>query len=90
VDAVLHGRPHGLSPRSAQYRFLRATGVAFQAFRQIARARRAAALLEQGMALGAIVHEVGYYDQPHLTRSLKRFLGHTPAHLARGETPHSP
>jgi hypothetical protein len=26
---------------------------------------------------------IGYYDQPHLTRSLKRFMGKTPAEIVR-------
>jgi AraC-like DNA-binding protein len=29
------------------------------------------------------VYQVGYFDQPHLTRALKRWVGYTPAQLAR-------
>jgi AraC-like DNA-binding protein len=32
------------------------------------------------------VHEAGYFDQAHLTRSLKRLIGQTPGQIARGET----
>jgi len=31
-----------------------------------------------------VVHETGYYDQAHLTRSLQRFIGQTPARIAQG------
>src|SRR5262245_2167110 len=41
VDAVLQGHPHGLSQRSVQYRFVRATGLTQGAIRQIERARHA-------------------------------------------------
>jgi hypothetical protein len=27
------------------------------------------------------VDAAGYYDQPHLTRSLKQWVGHTPAQI---------
>lgn len=83
VDAVLSGRPRELSPRSVQYRFLRATGLDFRTLQQIERARRAAALLERGVSILDTVFEAGYTDQPHLTRSLKRFLGQTPAQILR-------
>ena len=28
-------------------------------------------------------HQAGYYDQAHLTRSLKRWIGQTPARVGR-------
>jgi AraC-like DNA-binding protein len=28
------------------------------------------------------VHEEDYFDQPHMTRSLKRWVGRTPARIA--------
>jgi AraC-like DNA-binding protein len=31
------------------------------------------------------VHQAGYYDQAHLTRSLKRLIGQTPARIQRQE-----
>jgi hypothetical protein len=33
------------------------------------------------------IHEVGYFDQPHLTRSLKYFIGQTPAQLREKSRP---
>jgi hypothetical protein len=83
VDAVLQDRPHELCLRSVQYRFLRATGVTHKVLQQIQRARQAAALLARGVSIGDAVHEAGYVDQSHLTRSLQRFMGQTPTQLAR-------
>jgi AraC-like DNA-binding protein len=50
---------------------------------QIERAKRAVALLAQGVPILDAVEHAGYSDQPHLTRSLKRFFGKTPAQLLR-------
>jgi Transcriptional regulator containing an amidase domain and an AraC-type DNA-binding HTH domain len=33
------------------------------------------------MSILDVVYEAGYYDQPHLTRSLKYFIGQTPAQI---------
>jgi len=65
--------------------FLQATGMTHSALRQIERARHATTLLRSGVAIGDVVHEAGYFDQAHLTRSLRHFIGVTPAKLARGE-----
>jgi len=83
VDAVLQGRPQVLSIRSVQYRFLTATGLTLSTIRQIERARHATALLEHGIPILDTAFETGYFDQAHLTRSLKRFMGQTPAQIAR-------
>jgi len=79
VEAASEGLPTGVSERSVQRRFVRATGLSQGTIRQISRARHAMALLERGTSILDTVHEAGYYDQPHLTRSLKRWLGQTPA-----------
>jgi hypothetical protein len=81
VDTVLRGRPQGLSPRTVRHRFLRATGLPQSRIRQIERAQLAATLLQRGNPISDAVHEVGYFDQPHLTRSLKKWIGHTPARI---------
>ena len=87
VDAVLRGRPQDLSPRTVRHRFLRATGLPQSHIRQIERAQRAATLLRRGTPISDAVYEVGYFDQPHLTRSLKQWIGHTPAHILRSSGP---
>jgi AraC-like DNA-binding protein len=81
VPAALQGQLTDLSVRSVQRRFLRATGLTHGTISQIQRARYALELLQQGVSIGDTVDLVGYADQPHLTRSLKRFAGQTPAQL---------
>jgi AraC-like DNA-binding protein len=83
VLAALQNQASDLSPRSVQRRFLRATGLTQGAVLQIERARQAAALLQQGVSILDTVDQLGYADQPHLTRSLKRLIGQTPAQLQR-------
>jgi AraC-like DNA-binding protein len=43
--------------------------------------------LQQGVPIPDAVYEAGYFDQPHLTRSLKQWVGHTPAQLVRSSKP---
>jgi hypothetical protein len=82
VESAMRGEVSELSPRSVQRRFLQATGLTQSAIHQIERARSAMAALKQGVPILDVVHDAGYYDQPHLTRALKRWLGETPAELA--------
>jgi hypothetical protein len=84
VQSVLQGDPPSLSPRTVRHRFLHATGMTQKQIQQMARARRAADLLHQGTPILDAVAALGYYDQPHLTRSLKHWIGHTPAQIAQG------
>ena len=64
-----------------------ATGLSQSSIRQIERAKQAAILLRQGIPISDTVHEVGYFDQPHLTRSFKKWIGHTPAQILRSGGP---
>lgn len=70
------------SLRSIQRHFLQATGMTQNHFRQIQRARQAAALLQSGISAAQVAFETGYSDQPHMSRSLKRILGRTPTEIA--------
>jgi hypothetical protein len=83
VDAALRGYLKDVSVRTVQRRFLRATGLTHGAVSQIDRARYATILLKQGVSILDTVYEAGYADQPHLTRSLKHYIGQTPAQLIR-------
>jgi hypothetical protein len=87
VESVLRGQSQSLSPRTVRHRFLRATGLSQSSIRQIERAQQAANLLQQGIPISETVHEVGYFDQPHLSRSLKKWIGHTPAQILRSGGP---
>jgi hypothetical protein len=83
VSAVLQDEPQDMSYRTVRRRFLLSTGLTHKAIQQIERAQQAASLLEQGMSILDVVYQVGYADQPHMTRSLKHFIGYTPAQIAR-------
>jgi hypothetical protein len=72
----------GLSTRSVERRVARATGLTRGTIRQIARAERAVALLGDGVAALEVVRRLEVADQPHLTRSLRRFVGLTPSQIA--------
>jgi hypothetical protein len=87
VSAVLQGRPPEVSPRTVRHRFLRATGVTHSHIYQVERARRAEALLLQGIPIVDAVYDAGYFDQPHLTRALKHWIGHTPGQLVQSIQP---
>ena len=82
VPAALDGDDTGLSTRSVERRVARATGLTRRAIRQIGRAERAVDLLSGGVPAVDAAHEAGYADQPHLIRSLKRFVGQTPSQIA--------
>lgn len=81
VADTLKRRPVEISLRSVQRRFKQATGLTYGTFEQINRARYATKLLKNGRSPLAVVAEAGYYDQPHLIRSLKRFIGLTPQEI---------
>jgi len=89
VNAVLQGHAQALdmASRTLRHRFARATGLTQSHILQVERAQRAAALLRHGVSILDAVEELGYYDQPHLTRSLKRWVGHTPTQIASLRAP---
>jgi hypothetical protein len=88
VNTALQGQLQDTPSRTVRHRFLRATGLTQSHIHQFERAKRAAALLEQGVSILDTVHEAGYFDQPHLTRAIKLFIGKTPGqHIVRMCTP---
>ena len=82
VAGVLAGHLPVVSTRSVQRRFRQVTGLTPGMVRQIDRARHAMTLLQRGALILDVVHDAGYYDQAHLTRSLKRWLGQTPGQIS--------
>lgn len=82
IDDVMRDYVPDLSERTVRRRFLQATGLTHGEIRQIERARHAARLLRDGASILDTVFEAGYFDQPHLTRSMKRFIGQTPTQVA--------
>ena len=83
VSAALQDEPLEMSPRTVRHRFLQATGQTQSHIRQYERAIKAASLLRHGVSILDTAFEAGYFDQPHLTRSLKQFVGYTPAQIVR-------
>ena len=78
VEAALDGGPVPLSTRTVERHFTHATGMSPRRVRQIARAREAVGRLQRGTAIADVAHALGYADQSHLTRDLKRLTGYTP------------
>jgi AraC-like DNA-binding protein len=84
VDAALARGSQAMPARTLQRHVLRATGLTFGAVRRIERARCATMLLRGGMPILDVVEQAGYYDQAHLTRSLRHRIGQTPTAIIRG------
>jgi AraC-like DNA-binding protein len=87
VNSVLQRQQQELSSRTVRHRFLHATGLSQNQIQQVERAQRAELLLRQGLSILDTVEEAGYSDQPHLTRSLKQWIGYTPVQLMRLSAP---
>jgi AraC-like DNA-binding protein len=73
-----------VSDRTVQRRFRASTGLSRGAVRQIERVRAAAVLLISGESVSDVVDELGYYDEPHLARALRRYVGRTARELRDG------
>jgi AraC-like DNA-binding protein len=87
VGGAFRAQPVDVSLRTLQRRFLQATGLTRSAMLQMDRARYAVNLLKQGVSILDVVDRAGYFDQPHLTRSLRHFIGLTPAQIADQNRP---
>ncbi|HKE75373.1 MAG TPA: helix-turn-helix domain-containing protein [Acidimicrobiales bacterium] len=81
VAEALEGDVAGFSTRSLERRVARATGLSRGAVGRIRRAEAAVSLLSRGVPASQAARRAGYADQPHLTRSLRRFVGQTPAQI---------
>ena len=67
-----------MTQRSVQRHVSQVTGLTANQIRQIVRARTAAERLAQGEPILDVTHDLGYADQAHLTRDLRRMTGFTP------------
>ena len=85
AERAIRGESQRVSTRTEERRVRQVTGLTSGAIHQIERARRATVLLRQGTPSLDVVYETGYYDQAHLTRSLQRFIGQSPAQIAQGK-----
>ncbi|MFI6538239.1 helix-turn-helix domain-containing protein [Nonomuraea sp. NPDC050547] len=78
----------GVSPFRLSRAFTGAVGVSLTHYRNRVRVGRALDRLEQGeTSLAALAADLGFADQAHLTRTVRRHLGHTPAALRRQLAP---
>lgn len=84
VGEVLRGVRPPLSERSLERRFRTTTGLTRGAVRQIERVHEAVDLLAAGKAPVEVADALGYFDQPHLARALRRFVGRTATQLREG------
>ncbi|GII75688.1 AraC family transcriptional regulator [Sphaerisporangium rufum] len=84
VTEVLRGRRPTVSGRTVERRFRAATGLTHGRVRQIERARTAAELLAAGDPATAVVAKLGYFDEPHLARALRSYVGRTAGQLREG------
>jgi hypothetical protein len=87
VRAVLEGKKYGASLRSVQRRFGQAIGMTPAYIMQIERAWQAVELLKLGIPIVEVVHELGYSDQAHLNKSVKKMTGYTPRQTAKRKEP---
>ncbi|MEO3851326.1 helix-turn-helix domain-containing protein [Streptomyces sp. B8F3] len=84
VAEVLRGHRPAVSGRTVERRFRAATGLTQGAVRQIARARTAAELLALGAPAASVVAGLDYFDEPHLARALRSYVGRTARQLREG------
>jgi AraC-like DNA-binding protein len=87
VMAALEGEGTETSTRSIQRHISHATGLTAKRIRQIVRAREAAERLQRGESILDVTHDLGYADQAHLTRDLKRLTGYTPGQTRDRDEP---
>ncbi len=84
VTDVLRGHRPAVSGRTVERRFRAATGLTRGAVRQIERARTAAELLAVGDPAADVVAKLDYFDEPHLARALRSYVGRTVRQLREG------
>ncbi|MFI6237452.1 helix-turn-helix domain-containing protein [Micromonospora sp. NPDC050784] len=84
VAELLRGHRPAVSGRTVERRFRAATGLTRGAVRQIERARTAAELLATGGPAAEVVAKLDYFDEPHLARALRTYVGRTVRQLREG------
>jgi hypothetical protein len=84
VAELLRGHRPAVSGRTLERRFRAATGLTRGTVRQIERTRRAAELLAAGHPAADVVAKLGYFDEPHLARALRCYVGRTAGQLREG------
>lgn len=81
VAQVLKGSTDPAPDRTVQHNFMRTTGITQTDFRLIRRAQEAVRRLKAGGAGADVAAELGYADQPHMIKSIKKIMGCLPSDL---------
>jgi len=79
VDSVLRGTPKAASNRSVERHFKTTTGLSPKKLADIRRAQEAVRMLQAGKDPSTTAADAGYYDQPHLSKSLKKLMDSLPS-----------
>lgn len=87
IQPALNDQPQNLTDRTVQRHFSTVTGLTRSKIAQIERARHALNLLQSGRSIIDTVHDAGYADQAHLTRSMRQFVGQTPTQIIARNSP---
>lgn len=74
-------KPKAASRRSIQQHFKKTTGITQKDFQLIRRAQEAVRRLKLGDTSASVAADLGYTDQSHMIKSIKKIMGHLPSNL---------
>jgi len=81
VASILNGDEKALSDRAKQRHFSEVTGLTRKSLEQIRRAQEAVRQLQDGKRPIDVAMEVGFTDQAHLSKSLKKIMHRKPSEI---------
>lgn len=81
VAKAFTAKPRAASRRSVQQHFKATTGITQKDFQLIRRAQEAVRRLKDGQNAASVAVDLGYTDQPHMIRSIKKIMGALPSNL---------
>lgn len=81
VARAFSERPKAASKRSVQQHFRKTTGITQKDFQLIRRAQEAVRQLKAGQNAAEVAAGLGYTDQSHMIKSIKKIMGHLPSNL---------
>ncbi|MET1033423.1 MAG: AraC family transcriptional regulator [Candidatus Saccharimonadales bacterium] len=82
VNHALNGKPKAMSQRNAQRHFSKKAGITKKELEQIERAQEAVRMLQGGASPNTVAATLGYTDQSHMTKSLKRIMDSWPSNVS--------
>lgn len=81
VARAFTAKPKAASRRSVQQHFKNTTGITQKDFQLIRRAQEAVRRLKDNQNAAAVAIDLGYTDQPHMIKSIKKIMGALPSNL---------